>query len=54
MNIGDKVSFDGKEYIILEIKPRPRVANVTLLGNIVTIQNVNDPTDKTQVFDFDL
>lgn len=52
----DKVSFDGEEYLVLDIKPRDiaePLPGVKQIGNLVTIRHVSE-AKTVQVYEWDL
>ena len=53
---GDKVSFDGEEYLVLDITPRDiaeLLPGIRQLGNLITIRNISK-LNAVQVYDWDL
>jgi hypothetical protein len=52
----DKVTWDGDEWLILDIRPRDEaepLQGVKLIGNVVTLQHVSG-AKIIHVYDFDI
>jgi hypothetical protein len=52
----DKVSFDGEEYLVLDITDRniaEPLQGVKLLGNVITIRHISG-AKTVQVYEWDL